>query len=59
ILPNTFPFVNPFFEKFKKKKEDSFSPVKPTKIFFRQNLFLTLKMIRAINFIVCNSYRKY
>ncbi|WP_207658565.1 hypothetical protein, partial [Eubacterium sp. AF22-8LB] len=39
ILPNTLFFVNPFFKKiFKKRKEDSFSSVKPTKIFFSKEI---------------------
>ena len=59
-ITKSFPSCKPLFlKKFKKKKEDSFSPVKPTKIFFRQNLFLTLKMIRAINFTICYSYRRF
>ncbi|WP_462349640.1 hypothetical protein, partial [Holdemanella biformis] len=33
ILPNTSLLVNPFFKNFKKRKEDSFSSVKPTRIF--------------------------
>lgn len=40
-----------------KRKEDSFSPVKPTRIFSPSKFVLTLKMIRAINFTVCYSCR--
>ena len=53
-----FPSCKPLFLKnFKKEKKIHSAPSNLLESSLRQNLFLTLKMIRAINFTVCYSFR--